>query len=64
MHTAVRMEQQQFSEVEMNKVVASSNSMEVEELVLSSNNMEVEVMANHEHVLCILDALDAGVLEP
>ena len=63
-HVVVRMEQQQFSEVEVDKVVASSNSMEVEELVLSSNNMEVEVMANHEHVLCILDALDAGVLEP
>ena len=66
MHTVVRMEQQHFSEVEVDKVVASSNNMEVEELVVSSNNMEVEVevMANHEHVLCSLDALVAGVLEP
>ena len=36
------MEQQQFSEVEMDKVVASSNNLEVEELVASSNNLEVE----------------------
>ena len=36
------MEQQQFSEVEVDKVVASSNNLEVEELVASSNNMEVE----------------------
>ena len=30
-HTAVRMEQQQFSEVEVDKVVASANNMEMEE---------------------------------
>ena len=43
---AVRMEQQQFSEVEMDKVVASSNILEVEESVASSNNMEVEEVEN------------------
>ena len=36
------MEQQQFREFEVDKVVASSNILEVEESVASSNNMEVE----------------------
>ena len=36
------MEQQQFREFEVDKVVASSNILEVEELVASSNNLEVE----------------------
>ena len=35
-------EQQQFSEVEVDKVVASSNSMEVEELVLDDEGKEHE----------------------
>ena len=42
----MRMEQQQFSEVEVDKVVASSNNLEVEELVASSNNLEVEETEN------------------
>ena len=44
--TAVRMEQQQFREFEVDKVVASSNILEVEESVASSNNMEVEEVEN------------------
>ena len=62
MHTAVRMEQQQFSEVEVEEVVASSNNMEVEEMVASFNNLEVEetenqVGADLEQVLCCVTHL-------
>ena len=40
------MEQQQFSEVEVEEVVTSSNNMVVEEMVASTNNMEVEETEN------------------
>ena len=57
-----RMEQQQFSEVEVDKVVASSNIVEVEESVENSNNMDHnQVVGNPEQESC---SLVAGVLEP
>ena len=54
---SVRMEQQQFSEVEVDKVVVSSNIMEVEESVENSNNTEVDhnqMVGNPEQESCSL----------
>ena len=47
-------QQQQFSKVEMDNVVASSNILEVEESVAYSKSQEVEevehqVVGNHEY---------------
>ena len=50
--SAVRMEQQQFREVEMDNVVASSNILEVEESVAYSNNLEVEEVENQVVANC------------
>ena len=48
--SAVRMEQQQFSKVEMDNVVAPSNILEVDESVASSNNLEAEELVVNQVV--------------
>ena len=46
------MEQQQFSKVEMDKVVAPSNILEVDESVASSNNLMEELVENQVVANC------------